>query len=126
MGAASGGGGRQLLVQEGCTRWHGARGGDGEFGGGRGGATRWLNGGENGGTVGAMGGGGRKEAPRWGWVPYITARGGGWRAARWKNQGRGNGGGGAVGVARRWQKSAAPCGGRSLDSGARSETDHDR
>jgi hypothetical protein len=65
-GVASGGGGRQLSVREGCTRRHGARGGDGEFGGGWGGAMRWLNGGGNGDTVGVMGGGGRKEAPRWG------------------------------------------------------------
>jgi hypothetical protein len=82
MGAASGGGGQQLSVQDGCTWWCGARGGDGEFEGGHGGATRWLDGGKNGSTMGATGGGGRKEAPRWGWVPYIAARGGGRRAAR--------------------------------------------
>jgi hypothetical protein len=33
--AASGGGGRQLAVREGCTRWRGARGSDEEFKGGR-------------------------------------------------------------------------------------------
>jgi hypothetical protein len=42
-GVASGGGGRQFSVREGCTRWRGTRGGDGEFGVGQGGATRWLD-----------------------------------------------------------------------------------
>jgi hypothetical protein len=44
----SGFGGRQLSVREGCTRRRRARGSDGEFRGGRGGATRWLNSGRNG------------------------------------------------------------------------------
>jgi hypothetical protein len=91
VGEASGGGDRQLSVQEGCTRRHGARGGDGEFGGVRGGAMQWLNGCRNGGTMGVTGGGGRKDAPRWGggWAPYIAARGGGRRAARRRNRGVG-------------------------------------
>jgi hypothetical protein len=88
MGAASGGGGQQLSVQDGCTWRRGAWGGDGEFGGGHGNATRWLDGSRNGSIVGATGGGGRKEAPWRGWVPYIAARGGGRRAARRQTGGR--------------------------------------
>jgi hypothetical protein len=43
---------------------------------------------------GTKSGGGRKGAPRWGWAPFIAARGDG-------RQRRGNGGGrGAVGAAR--------------------------
>jgi hypothetical protein len=89
-------------VQEGCRWRHGAQGGDGEFGGGRGDTTQWLDDGGNGDTVGMMGGGGRKEAPRWGWAPYIAVRGGGQRAVRRQNRGRGNGGGEAMRAARRW------------------------
>jgi hypothetical protein len=44
---------------------------------------------------GAKSGGGRKGAPRWGWAPFIAARGGGRR--RWGNSGWENGGGEAVG-----------------------------
>jgi hypothetical protein len=79
VGAVSGGGGRKLSVREGCTRRRGARGGDGEF---KGSSTLWLDGSGNGSTVGTTGRGGRKEAPRWGWAPYIATRGGGRRAAR--------------------------------------------
>jgi hypothetical protein len=57
VGAASGGDGRRLAVWEGGTWRRGARGGDGELGGGPG-AT--LHGGsmmaEHGGAVGATGG----------------------------------------------------------------------
>jgi hypothetical protein len=56
-GATFGGDGRWLVVREGGTRWHGARGGDVELGGGPGVA---LHGGsmvaEQGGAVGTMGG----------------------------------------------------------------------
>jgi hypothetical protein len=99
VGAAPGGGGRQLSMREGCTRRRGARGGDGEFGGGQGGATRWLDGGRNGGTVGATGGGGRKEAPRWGvgalyscqrrWMEGGAAVKPGARKLRWGSRGCG-------------------------------------
>jgi hypothetical protein len=56
-GNGGGGDGRWLVVREGGIRWHGARGGDVELGGGPGAA---LHGGsmvaEQGGAVGTMGG----------------------------------------------------------------------
>jgi hypothetical protein len=62
---ASGGDGRRLAVREGGTRRRGARGGDGELGGGPGAA---LHGGstvvEQGDAVGATGG--RKKGCSWG------------------------------------------------------------
>jgi hypothetical protein len=41
------------------------------------GYLRQLSGGGNGGAMGVKSGGGKKDAPRWGWAPFIAARGGG-------------------------------------------------
>jgi hypothetical protein len=98
VGVASGGGGQQLAVREGCTRRRGARGvveSVGErteqavYGGSAvaGMAAQW----------GVKGGGGRKGARRWGWAPFIAARGGG----RWRCGG-GETVGGETTVARLW------------------------
>jgi hypothetical protein len=83
VGAASGGGGRRLVVRGGCTRWRGARGvvkmvGERPERAIRGGSAaagttvRWR----------LKSGGGRKGASRWGWVPFIAGKGGGRRAVR--------------------------------------------
>jgi hypothetical protein len=84
VGAASGGGGRQLAVRGGCTRWRGAQGVVESVGE----RPEWAvcGGSAVAGMVaqwGVKGGGGRKGAPRWGWAPFIAARGGGRRAAWW-------------------------------------------
>jgi hypothetical protein len=80
VGAASGGGGRQLAVRGGCTQRCGARGVVESFGKR---PERAICGGSAtvGMTVqwGAKGEEGRKGTPRWGRAPFIAARGGGRR-----------------------------------------------
>jgi hypothetical protein len=79
MGAASGGGGRQLTVLGGCTWRRGARGMVESI---RGRPKRAVHGDSAAAQWGVKGRGRRKGAPRWGWAPFIAARGGGRRAAQ--------------------------------------------
>jgi hypothetical protein len=98
VGAASGGGGRQLVVWGGCT-WRRCAQGMVESVGER--TEQVVHGGSvAAGTMaqwGAKGGGGRKDAPRWGWAPFIAARGGGRR-----RRGGGESVGGEMVVVRPW------------------------
>jgi hypothetical protein len=64
-GAASGGDGQRLMVREGGTRRHGARGSDGELGGGPRVALK-------GGSTAAEQGGRKKGCSRGGWPPFIA------------------------------------------------------
>jgi hypothetical protein len=72
VGVASGGDGQRLVVQEGGTWRHSARGSDGELGGGpraalKGGSTAVKQGGAAGVT-----GGRKKGCSRGGWAPFIA------------------------------------------------------
>jgi hypothetical protein len=76
------------------------------------GCPRWLNGGGNGGAVGAKGRGGRKGAPRWG-VGALYSRQRRWTTAawRWENGGQGNSSGEVMGMSKAvatavWRRSA--------------------
>jgi hypothetical protein len=71
-GAASGGDGQRLMVREGGTRRHGARGSDGELGGGprvalKGGSTAAEEGG-----AAWVTGRRKKGCSRGGWPPFIA------------------------------------------------------
>jgi hypothetical protein len=72
LGAASGGDGQRLVVREGGTRRHSARGSDGELGGGlraalKGGSTTAKQG-----STAGVTGGRKKGCSRGDWAPFIA------------------------------------------------------